>query len=196
MAGAAPRLLEAPPARVSGGGRTQPPAPAPQGPKATAPPSCQQQLSSRPKVHSRRGLAGWRWGRGSCQQHLSSRATHCLARFTRPAALSGPVLPTTTFWRCGPVSPITESGPCSPPSRSTNYIACIGRNAGRFARSNGTCVWAGAPSESIWRSQPRHRSRASAPASWIRSKPPSPNCWRRIPRRARPSSASVCCARL
>jgi hypothetical protein len=38
----------------------------------------------------------------------------------------------------------------------------------------------------------KHRSPASAPASWTRSKPPSPSCWGKMPRRARPSDEFLC----
>jgi len=54
----------------------------------------------------------------------------------------------------------------------------------------------GGPSRNIWRRRRRRRRRGPASANWIPSSPPSPNCWRRTPAPARPSSSNACGPRL
>jgi hypothetical protein len=44
-------------------------------------------------------------------------------------------------------------------------------------------TWDVEPSPSTWSHRHAARLAGNVPANWIRSKPPSPNCWSRMPRR-------------
>src|ERR1700691_4009676 len=186
MAVPQPRLLAAVPRATPSRGRAQPPTAARSGPKTAAARSCKQQLGFRPKALQCRDLAPGRRPPESCKQHLSSGASLDSGSTSAAQAPGFGILQTTTSWYPGGFCRITEIAPCSRPIRSTTCTACTGPSAGRCARSNGTCAWAGTPSRSIWRRRRKGPPSGSAKASSILSKPLSPNGWKRTPRLQRP----------
>ncbi len=54
-------------------------------------------------------------------------------------------------------------------------------STGRCARSPVISTWDVEPSPSAWSHRHAARLAGNAPANWIRSKPPSPNCWSKMP---------------
>ena len=70
--------------------------------------------------------------------------------------------------------------------RGTNQLdssPALEPNTGRCARLPAISIWHAEASPSIWSHQHAARLAGNVPAGWIRSKPPLPNCWSKMPRR-------------